>query len=247
MRTVRCTSSLMRFILTKDRAADRLERVDEETSKVRLRADIRSARAARARRADHAEAAPGPSSRVADSVWALIESSWTGEDMSAHSLLAYAALPGEPSLDPALERFLARGGTVFLPVVTAVGRALQFGRVTESMAALQPQGRWGIREPQVGPGTSELLSGEQLLSAEVALDLAFVPALGFGVEGARLGNGGGFYDRTFGPLGEAPVADRDLPVYGVCFAEELGLPGLAAEEWDLRIDAAVTDEGVHRF
>lgn len=257
----------MRFILTKDRAADRLERVDPETSKAQLRADIRAARAARAREprtepavqnpTDHAEAVPGQpasaeaaawrSSTVADSVWSLIESSWAGEDLSTRSLLAYAGLPGEPSLDAAIDRFLARGGTVFLPVVTAVGRALQFGRVTGSMAALAPQGKWGIREPQSEPGTTGLLSGEQLLSAEVALDLAFVPALGFGSEGARLGNGGGFYDRTFGPLGQAPLAGRNLPVYGVCFAAELGLSGLAAEEWDLRIDAAVTEEGVHRF
>ncbi|MCD1285442.1 hypothetical protein CV023_06250 [Brevibacterium sp. CCUG 69071] len=255
----------MRFILTKVWAADRLERVDPETSKAQLRADIRAARAARARESrdeaavpnptDRTEAVPGRpagveeaagrSSTVADSVWALIESSWAGEDLSARSLLAYAGLPGEPSLDAAIDRFLARGGTVFLPVVTAVGQALQFGRVTGSMAALAPHGKWGIREPE--PGTTGLLNGEQLLSAEVALDLAFVPALGFGIEGARLGNGGGFYDRTFGPQGEAPLAGRDLPVYGVCFAEELGLSGLAAEGWDLRIDAAVTEEGVHRF
>lgn len=276
----------MRFILTKDRAADRLERVDPETSKAQLRADIRAARAARVREprteptvpnpTDHAEAVPGQPSRtevgspppgaeavpghshaaeavhggtstVADSAWSLIESAWAGDDLSGRSLLAYAGLPGEPNLDEVIDRFLTRGGTVYLPVVTAVGRALKFGRVTGSMAALHPQGKWGIREPQTGPGFPELLGGEQLLGAEAALDLAFVPALGFGSEGARLGNGGGFYDRTFGPQGEAPLAGRDLPVYGVCFAAELGLPGLVVEDWDLRIEAAVTEDGVHRF
>src|SRR5699024_9424969 len=99
------------------------------------------------------------------------------------SLLAYAALPGEPDLDPALDRFLASGGTVYLPVVTKVGRPLRFGRVTGSMASLEPQGRWGIREPHQD---TELLSPAQLLSSEVGLDLIFVAALGLGAAGARL-------------------------------------------------------------
>jgi 5-formyltetrahydrofolate cyclo-ligase len=82
-----------------------------------------------------------------------------------------------------------------------------------------------------------------------------------------LGNGGGFYDRTFGPHGVAPL-DRgnqaeaegspsvewesapplSVPrVVGVCFASELGLTGLIAEDWDLRIPAAITEAGLHTF
>ena len=86
---------------------------------------------------------------MAAPAWELIRSS------PIRALLAYAALPGEPDLDPALDRFLASGGTVFLPVVTKIGRPLQFGRVTGSMASLEPQGRWGIREPHQD---TELLS-----------------------------------------------------------------------------------------
>lgn len=162
-------------------------------------------------------------------------------------MLAYAALAGEPDLDPAIDRFLARGGTVYLPVVTRIGQPLQFGRVTGSMAGLAPRGRWGIREPDPSAVGTRTLGAAQFL-AEVAPDIVFIPALGFGSEGVRLGNGGGFYDRTFGPRGEAPLPIDGTPrVFGVCFASELDLPGLVAEDWDLRIGAAVTEGGVRLF
>lgn len=182
-------------------------------------------------------------SSIAQSAWQVVEHRWPDLDLSGHSLLAYAALAGEPDMDPLIDRFLSHGGTVCLPVVTTVGHPLMFGTVTESMATLEPRGKWGIREP------SPVLSAPELLAAEVAPDLMFIPALGFGLRGARLGNGGGFYDRTFGPQGEVPLAGRDRAdaVYGVCFSSELGLPGLISEPWDLQITRAVTDQGVHSF
>ncbi|WP_193096073.1 5-formyltetrahydrofolate cyclo-ligase [Brevibacterium sp. FME17] len=215
--------------------------VDAETSKAQLRARIRYERAARAATAPESRGVEAEPS-VAESAWALVESLWPDLDLNGRSMLAYAALAGEPDMDPVVDRFLAHGGTVYLPVVTTVGQPLMFGAVTESMATLEPRGKWGIREP------SPALSAVDLL-AEVAPDIMFVPALGFGPEGARLGNGGGFYDRTFGPHGEVPMEREDRMgwVFGVCFSTELGLPGLAVEAWDLQITSAVTDHGVHSF
>lgn len=224
-------------------------RVDAETSKAQLRKRIRSERAARA--AAEAE------SSGAESAWQVVKSLRPDLDLTGCSMLAYAALAGEPDLDPTIDRFLAHGGTVYLPVVTSVGHALMFGAVTGSMSTLEPRGKWGIREP------SPSLTASALLAAEVAPDLIFVPALGFGPGGARLGNGGGFYDRTFGPQGEVPLSgaedeepladgartdgERTEPasIYGVCFSSALNLPGLTIEPWDLQISQAVTDHGVH--
>lgn len=247
--------------------------VDPETSKAQLRALIRTDRAARAAAvadsvsaksettiADAESSLAEAESSLAEAAWQVVESVSPNPDLTGCSMLAYAALADEPSLDPVIDRFLARGGIVYLPVVTAVGHALMFGAVAGSMSTLEPRGRWGIREP------SPSLTASDLLSAEVAPDLVFVPALGFGAGGARLGNGGGFYDRTFGPQGKVPLAAReymdgddgdhhvDVPrnrvnrqVYGVCFATELNLPGLTVEPWDLQIRRAVTDRGVHTF
>lgn len=237
--------------------------MDAETSKEQLRARIRSDRAARSATAPESVSAEsdssvaGADSSVAEAAWKLVEQLWPDLDLTGRSMLAYAALAGEPDLDPVIDRFLAHGGTVYLPVVTKVGRALMFGALTESIRTLEPRGRWGIREP------SPSLTASDLLSAEVAPDLVFVPALGFGPGGARLGNGGGFYDRTFGPWGEVPLTTNDqkgpadgafrgsageeMVVHGVCFATELDLPGLTVEPWDLQIARAVTDHGVHTF
>ena len=224
--------------------------VDAETSKEQLRARIRSDRAARCTTAPESASA-GPETTVADAdssvaeaAWQLVVQLWPDLDLTGRAMLAYAALAGEPDLDPIIDRFLAHGGTVYLPVVTKVGGALMFGALTESMETLEPRGSWGIREP------SPSLTASDLLSAEVAPDLVFVPALGFGPSGARLGNGGGFYDRTFGPRGEVPLTSNDQVgplVCGICFATELDLPGLTGESWDLQITRAVTDHGVHTF
>ncbi|WP_245940516.1 MULTISPECIES: 5-formyltetrahydrofolate cyclo-ligase [Brevibacterium] len=235
-------------------------------SKDRLRTEVRARRAARAGGESAAGSPPGeevplsggegvPSggdgplpggNSVAEAAWRFASSAVSGQGPPA--LLAYAALRGEPSLDSCIDRFLAAGATVYLPVVTRVGEALRFGAVTGSMESLEPRGKWGIREPEAQ------LSATELLSAEVGLDLIFVPALGFGADGARLGNGGGFYDRTFGPLGEVPLGEvspgaepRGPALGGVCFDDEIGLPGLRVEPWDLRITQAVTESGLHRF
>lgn len=231
-------------------------RVDAESSKAQLRKRIRSERAARAAAEAESSGAEYVSS-IAESAWQVVKSLRPDLDLTGCSMLAYAALAGEPDLDPTIDRFLAHGGTVYLPVVTSVGHALMFGAVTGSMSTLEPRGKWGIREP------SPSLTASALLAAEVAPDLIFVPALGFGPGGARLGNGGGFYDRTFGPQGEVPLVgavgeepladgartdgERTEPasIYGVCFSSELNLPGLTIEPWDLQISQAVTDHGVH--
>lgn len=228
--------------------------MDAETSKAQLRARIRSERANRTAADLESSTAEAKSSTVepawqvaeasvAEPTWRVVESLWPDLDLAGRSMLAYAALAGEPDVDPVIDRFLAHGGTVYLPVVTTVGHALMFGAVTESMATLEARGKWGIREP------SPVLSAADLMTAEVAPELMFVPALGFGTGGARLGNGGGFYDRTFGPQGEVPLTGKGHTslVYGVCFSTELGLPGLTVEPWDLQITRAVTDHGVHSF
>lgn len=221
-------------------------------------------------RSNRADMASVRGADISENAWTFIESLWPTSDGRINdygrSVLAYAALPGEPDLDPVIDRLLNAGAEVFLPVVTNLGAPLRFGRVHEPMAHLLPRGSWGIREPkpELGP--------EDLMTAEVNLDLVFVPALGFGTTGARLGNGGGFYDRTFGPRGVTPLGgttpvtgaspvasvapgteaveltQRPSPtVLGVCFTDELGLPGLSAKPWDLVVPSAITEAGVHTF
>ena len=157
----------------------------------------------------------------------------------AGAILAYAALAGEPDLDAFLDAARARGRAVYLPVTTP-GEPLRFGRLSGPMAALPRVGRWQIREPEAELTAAEVVAGTE---QHPAVGVVFVPGLAYSSEGARLGNGGGFYDRTFGPQGQVPAGSAGVPFIGVCYAGEAGL-AVRAEEWDLQVSAVATELGV---
>lgn len=67
--------------------------------------------------------------------------------------------------------------------------------------------------------------------------LLFVPLVGFGPGGNRLGYGGGFYDRTLAALTPRPVT------VGLGFAHGF-IPWLEPEPHDVPLDAILTEDGV---
>lgn len=68
-----------------------------------------------------------------------------------------------------------------------------------------------------------------------SVDVAVVPGLAFTIDGRRLGQGGGWYDRVLAQL--APTATT----IGVCFSQQL-VDDLPTEEHDVVLDRVVTDE-----
>jgi 5,10-methenyltetrahydrofolate synthetase len=67
--------------------------------------------------------------------------------------------------------------------------------------------------------------------------LLFVPCVGYGAGGVRLGYGGGFYDRTLAELQPKP--------YTVGLGYAIGfVPELQAEPHDVALEAILTDLGV---
>jgi 5-formyltetrahydrofolate cyclo-ligase len=130
------------------------------------------------------------------------------EYLDAEVVLAYAAQPGEPDTDGLHGRVVADGKQLLLPRLE--GTAI----VAAPLGAGLRAGVHGIREPggtAVDPAT---------------IDLVIVPGLAFTVDGLRLGQGGGHYDRF--------LAGLDAPTIGVCFAEQVfdALPG---EPHDVRV------------
>lgn len=97
------------------------------------------------------------------------------------------------------------------------------------------QNRYGIPEPD--------LAAESLLAPH-DLDVVLVPLLAFNRAGARLGMGGGYYDRSFAFLHTPERAPKPLLI-GVAYAfqEEAGLP---AESWDVGLDWVATEAGMIR-
>ena len=93
--------------------------------------------------------------------------------------------------------------------------------------------RYGIPEPEVDQ--SALLEPE-------SLDLVLLPLLGFSRSGARLGSGGGYYDRSFAFLNASPrpAAPRLIGVGYACQEIE----HLRAEPWDVALDLIITEREV---
>lgn len=142
----------------------------------------------------------------------------------------YWAVGGEVPLH-AVQLRLASGQVWCLPVVQDDG-SLRFApwRAGDPLA----NNRFGIPEPDVDPAST---------LAPAALSLVLVPLLGWDRDGHRLGMGGGYYDRSF-----AFRRDRPGPPWLVGVAHACQeLPGLAAEPWDVDLDALATEREWLRF
>jgi 5-formyltetrahydrofolate cyclo-ligase len=98
--------------------------------------------------------------------------------------------------------------------------------------------RHGIPEPSEGP----------LIEAN-ALAVVLVPLLAFDHRGHRLGQGGGWYDRSFAFLRDASSAANARPrpmLVGVGYDWQQ-VESLDAADWDVPLDAVATPSAFHRF
>ena len=135
-------------------------------------------------------------------------------------------LDGEPDLRPIFAQLHELGYIVSLPVVVNKQAPLEF-------RAWRPQdplarGAFGVLEPV----------GGEVLDPAVLL----VPTLGFTDHGARIGYGGGYYDRTLSCLNEKGLS---FVTIGMAWdqariAEEAGH---RPEEHDYPLDAILTPSG----
>ena len=139
----------------------------------------------------------------------------------------YVALPGEADPHLLLKHLIARGHPIAFPRVVAKGEALSFHLWQEGK--LLKAGAFGIPEP----------------SADWALAhprVALVPLLAFDKTGARIGYGGGYYDRTLARLRE----NNGVIAIGIAFAgqEVDEIPHDANVQ---RLDMVVTENGIRHF
>ena len=134
-------------------------------------------------------------------------------------------MPIRTEIDP-LPVMAAHGGTVGVPVILGAGQALRFDRWTAGSEMIA--GAFGAMIPAV--------------SQPLVPRVVIVPLVGFDARGYRLGYGGGFYDRTLAGLRAAG------PVLAVGFAYAAQeLAEVPTDQYDARLDAIVTEQGVRRF
>ncbi len=125
---------------------------------------------------------------------------------------AYASLGDEPGTGPLRELLALSGIRVLLPVIRDDG-GLDWGWDSDDLVPRDH--RLAIPEPAVDPALGHGAAGLAAAGCAVLL----VPALGIGIDGYRLGQGGGYYDRLLaqvpayadgGPLRVAVVHDDEL-------------------------------------
>lgn len=188
----------------------------------------------RRHRAQRAELSQAESAARAQRLAAVL-----GEQISADSLvIGYMPMRGEPDVLPLLDEHIRRGGRVFAPVVVDAGtRRLAWAPWTRSV-----QLRRSTPLPVMEP-TGERITTTELLQLAVPTGMRLlVPALAVDTEGARLGQGGGFYDTLFA---EHPGLVESALVVAVLHAEEVLKPGsFPVEDHDLRVRRAATPDGM---
>jgi 5-formyltetrahydrofolate cyclo-ligase len=188
-------------------------------SKTLMRASIRAARVARA--VDDRRTA---ADAIAAQATPLLPS-------LPGALSAYLSLPTEPGTDPIIAAAQVAGHGIRVPRID--GRDLRW-------VALQPDtvlatGPLGIREPV---GTA--LDPEEL----AGIDLMLIPGLAVDHSGHRLGQGGGYYDRT---LASVPSHADGGPFLAIVLFDEEVVDEVPHEAHDCRVDAALTPGGIIRF
>lgn len=140
----------------------------------------------------------------------------------AQTLFVYVSLPTEPCTLALIDRALQDGKRVCVPRCRV--RPEMDAVLIHSRADLAPDAM-GIPAPAAGERTDP-----------AAIDLALVPCVAAGKNGARLGHGGGYYD--------AFLAGAGMAKWCLCF-EEMLREGIPMAPRDVFMDAVLTEAGLY--
>ena len=142
-------------------------------------------------------------------------------DLSGRTVSGYWPFRGEPDLRPWMEELAERGGVCVLPVVIEKHAPLIFRtwRKGDKLIA----GIWDIPVPADG--------------AEIIPDIVIAPVVGFDAACYRLGNGGGFFDRTLATMSPRPT------IIGVGYAEA-AISTIHPLPHDIPMQVIVTEQGI---
>jgi 5-formyltetrahydrofolate cyclo-ligase len=178
------------------------------------KAEMRTASYAR-RKAVHGQVDPGPAFAHAQA--------WIAAQGAPRVISLFAAIRTEIDPAPLAASLHAQGHVIALPVVVGPARPLIFRRWAPDVALIR--GAFGAPIPPEGP--------------ELTPDLVIAPLLAFDRACARLGYGGGYYDRTLAKL----RATSPVPAAGLAYAAQ-EVPQVPREATDICLDAILTEAGV---
>ncbi len=152
------------------------------------------------------------------------------EVQQARHIAAYIAIRGEISLTAAIETLESSGAQFYLPVLRA--DTMHFAP-WHSAQKLHRKG-FGLLEPD---------APEESWRAATELDLVLAPLVVFDQQCNRIGQGGGYYDRTFSFRRNTQLCRPTL--LGVAHHSQQE-PSLPVQYWDVPLDMIATDRHLHR-
>lgn len=176
---------------------------------------------AKASRAEAAERQPSAARHAASQFMLSLEI----PEQSAVAL--YHAKGDELDTEPLAKALAERGISVLLPVVVGKKKPLVF-RLVEIDRELE-EGPYGIMQPPAD-------------APEHRPDFIVTPLLGVRRDGARLGMGGGYYDRTL----EALRREGPVTAIGYGYAAQM-MERFPVGPEDQFLDAFVSEQGFQRF
>ena len=123
------------------------------------------------------------------------------EFLAANTVMLFANLPDEIGTFSLIDKSIAMGKKVFLPVING-----------DDMTACEFKGEYKIGKYDI----KEPLTPHSSLLTPHSIDFILVPGVAFSPNGYRLGRGKGYYDKFLSK-------QTDLFTLGVCFREQFFL------------------------
>lgn len=143
---------------------------------------------------------------------------------NAQTVFIYVSLPTEADTKWLLKNAFGSGKRVCVPKI--IGKGAMKAVEIKSLSDLK-SGMFGISEPDDGCRT---LNTDEI-------DLIILPCFAAGEDGARLGKGGGYYDRF--------CAHSEASKFVFCPETFLfGRGEIPTEKWDVKVDFVVTEERI---
>ncbi len=153
---------------------------------------------------------------------------------SAKNILCFASYGSEVDTKDIIEVSLSSDKAVYLPKICTdekkSAKVMRFFRIESTDELVK--GFKGIMEP----------AGDEKKEYRLSSDtLVIVPGLAFEKSGARLGYGGGFYDRFIAGVSDGH-ADGNMLLCGIAFSEQIVDEGsIPVDDRDMRVGILITD------
>ena len=156
------------------------------------------------------------SKRVCHHVMTLIQDDET--------VMVYTSKEKEVNTTPLITTLFERGNPVIVPIIVKDDISLRLSYLRD-FSVLVPS-TFGVPEP----------IGNEILATGQNVDTIILPMLGFDRTGGRMGYGAGYYDRFL-------AKNQNVRKIGIAFACQ-EYDHLPADEYDIPMDAIITEEGI---